>query len=137
MHKLSKYCEMDKRIIYKGVAPNSEVVEAERKATLLIDPAPTSDPFTLYSYPFKNLEYMLSGTPVVTTKFVGILKDDYPYLFFFENESVEGFSETLEAILKRPKKDLKAFGKKAMNYVYRTKNSVIQAKRIIDFYKEV
>lgn len=137
MHKLSQYCAADSRIIYKGVAQNAEVVDAERSATLLIDPAPTSDPFTWYSYPFKNLEYMLSGTPLVTTKFVGILKDDYPYIYFFENETVDGFANTLEEILSKSPNDLRGLGQKAKQYALKTKNSVVQSQKIISFYKEI
>lgn len=135
MSKLKPYLDKDSRIVYKGIAPNKEVVEAERVASLLIDPAPTSDPFTLYSFPFKNLEYMLSGTPLVTTRFVGIPKEDYPYMFLFDEESVDGFATKLKEILAMSSDELAAFGEKAKEYAYRKKNSVVQSKKILDFVK--
>lgn len=133
MSKLKPYLEKDSRIVYKGIAPNKEVVAAEHEASLLIDPAPTSDPFTLYSFPFKNLEYMLSGTPLVTTRFVGIPKEDYPYMFLFDEESVDGFAAKLKEIMAMPSEELEVLGKKAKDYAYKEKNSVVQSKKILDF----
>ena len=135
MNKLKPYLDQDKRIVYKGVAPNKEVVEAERSATLLVDPAPTSDPFTLYSFPFKNLEYMLSGTPLVTTRFVGIPEEDYPYMFLFDNETVGGFASKLNEILSMTDNELTELGRKAKEYAYQAKNSVVQSKKLLEFIK--
>lgn len=93
----TKYTKKDSRIQYMGVAPNAEVVAAELDASLLVNPRPTHEEFTKYSFPSKNIEYMASGTPLLTTKLPGMPKEYYPYVFLIENESVEGYAKALEA----------------------------------------
>lgn len=96
---ISNYCKKDKRIIYHGIVANEKVVEDKIKATLLINLRPTNEDFTQYSFPSKNMEYMLSGTPVLTTMLPGMPKEYYPHIYVFENESVEGYAKTLENVL--------------------------------------
>ena len=66
--QLYDYTQQDKRIHFGGVIPLSEVIEKEIQATILINPRPVDQEFTKYSFPSKIMEYMSSGTPVLTTK---------------------------------------------------------------------
>lgn len=129
--KLNKCIATDSRIDYRGLAPNEEVVKSEQKSTLLINPRPTDEEFTKYSFPSKNMEYMASGTPLLTTKLPGIPKDHYPYVYFIENESVAGYAEALRMALSKNDEDLDMFGKKAKQWVIKNKNYKVQASRII------
>lgn len=135
--ELLEEAKQDNRICYKGIASNYEVMMAEKKSTLLVDPYPTSDEFTFYSYPSKNIEYMMSGTPLVTTRFVGIQKEDYPYIYFFDEETVEGYARTLTNILKEDRNVLKEKGALARRYVYENKNNILQGRRIIKFLRSL
>lgn len=50
-----KECSIkDNRVRYYGVVHNKEVVEAQLKATLLVNPRPTHEDFTKYSFPSKK-----------------------------------------------------------------------------------
>ena len=75
---------------------------------------------------------MVSGTPVATTKLPGIPEDHYPYLYLFEDESVEGFYSSLKEILSKPKEELEEMGKRTKQFVLENKNNIVQAKRILD-----
>lgn len=132
----NKYCKEDSRIVYKGVVSNSEVVKEELKATLLVNPRPTYEEFTKYSFPSKNIEYMASGTPLLTTKLPGMPPEYYPYVFLIEDESVEGYSNALEKALFHTNEELDSLGAKAKRFVLEEKNNVKQASRVIDLIKK-
>lgn len=131
-----KYCKEDKRVMYMGVAPNSEVVEAELEASLLVNPRPTHEEFTKYSFPSKNIEYMASGTPLLTTKLPGMPKEYYPYVFLIEDETTEGYSKALAEALNKTDEELFEYGAKAKGFVLDKKNSCEQARRVIKLIKQ-
>ena len=122
----------DPRIEYRGVATNDEVINAELQATLLVNPRPTTEEFTKYSFPSKNMEYMASGTPLLTTMLPGIPKDYYPYVYFFEDETVEGFALALSTVLNLSQDILSQKGLDAKEFVLENKNYVVQTSRILE-----
>lgn len=131
--KMSQYCEMDDRIIYHGVVTNAIVVARLEEAYILINPRPTTEEFTKFSFPSKNMEYMVSGTPLLTTKLPGMPSEYNDYVYLIEDESVEGIHKELEKLFYKTDEELKKFGNKAQRFVLKNKSNEIQAKRIIDF----
>lgn len=128
---IEEFASQDSRIEYRGTATNEVIVEAERKATLLVNPRFTGAEYTLYSFPSKNIEYMVSGTPIVTTRLAGIPADYEPYIFTFDDETVEGFSKTLDTLLQRSDEDLRSFGRTAQRYIIENKNAKVQVERLL------
>jgi glycosyltransferase involved in cell wall biosynthesis len=123
---------------YMGVCDNSEVVKAEQSAALLVNPRPAAPEYTKYSFPSKNMEYMVSGTPVLTTKLPGMPKEYYPYVYLLEDETPMGVSDALREIFSLTADERGKKGQAARRFVLEHKSNVIQAKRIIDFLmKEV
>ncbi len=131
---MDNYMKTDSRIKYWGVVPNSEVVKTQLSATLLINPRPTSDEYVKYSFPSKNMEYMASGTPVVTTLLPGMGTEYLPYVYIIMEESMNGMYKTLNELLSKSAEELHQFGQRAKYFVIQNKNNNIQAKRIIDFF---
>lgn len=121
---------IDKRIKYFGVKSNKEIVQEELKATLLVNPRFTTEEFTKYSFPSKNMEYMVSGTPLLTTNLPGMPKDYHPYVYLFDNETVEGYADTLRCILSLSSDELQTKGKAAREYVLNNKNYIKQAAKV-------
>lgn len=121
----------DDRIIYHGVVPNSKVVDDEIHATLLINPRPTDGEYTKYSFPSKNLEYMVSGTPLLTTKLAGMPREYYEYVYLFENETVDGMAKTLKKILSKSGIELHQKGTIAKQFALSNKSNVAQARKIL------
>ena len=131
-----KECEKkDNRIRYEGVQPNDKIVEEELKATLLVNPRPTHEEFTQYSFPSKNMEYMVSGTPVLTTKLPGMPKEYYGYMYLFEEEDVKGYCNRLKYVLSLPKDELLRKGEEAKEFVLKKKNNVLQSGRVLNLIK--
>lgn len=130
--KLTVEASKDSRIKFWGVRANAEIVEAEHRATILINPRFTTEEFTKYSFPSKNMEYMVSGTPLITTKLPGMPDEYYPYVYLIENETIEGYAEAISKVLKQSDKCLLEKGRKAREFVLKKKNNVAQASEIIE-----
>lgn len=120
----------DPRIFYHGIVPNTEVVAAELCSSLLINPRPTDEEFTKYSFPSKNMEYMASGTPLLTTKLPGMPEEYVPYVYLFDDESIGGMAATLREIAGLPREMLAQKGLEARNFVLREKNNAVQARKV-------
>lgn len=129
---IKEICESYKNIKYYGLVKNDILVLSQTKATLLINPRPSNEDFSKYSFPSKLMEYMASGTPVITTKIQSLPLDYFDYVYFFENESVEGLKNSIEDILKKNIEDLHKFGLEAKRFVLDKKNYIVQTKKIID-----
>lgn len=135
--ELSSYIEKDARIEYRGVVSNDVVLDAETRATLLVNPRPSNQEFTYYSFPSKNHEYMVSGTPVLTTNLPCFPEEYKPYLFFFHKETVDGMYKDLFDTLSLDRTILEQKGIACRDFVLREKNNVVQSKRILDLIESV
>lgn len=129
--EIKDYTNKYNNIHFYGVVPNEVIVDEELRATLLVNPRPTHEEFTKYSFPSKNMEYMVSGTPVLTTKLPGMPVEYYDYVFLFDQESVTGYYEKLKEVLSMSELELSAIGEKAKQFVLEKKNNIVQAKRLI------
>ena len=130
--ELKTTCMQDPRIKYMGVVSNESILQAEIDASLLVNPRPTTEEFTKYSFPSKNMEYMLSGTPLLTTKLPGMPKEYYPYVYLFEEESVESYAKKLKELLSKNLNELVEKGSNARNFVLMYKNNIVQCRRILE-----
>lgn len=137
VNEIEEEIKRDGRIRFFGIVHNSKVVEAELQATLLVNPRPTVEDFTKYSFPSKNMEYMVSGTPVLTTNLPGMPKEYHDYVYLLEDESAQGVSQVLKKLLvDTPASELKDKGLSAKQFVLKNKNNIFQSKRVIDFIKQ-
>ncbi len=134
--ELSKISKKYDNIEYLGVRENDEVVKAELSADLLVNPRPTAPEYTKYSFPSKNMEYMVSGTPVLTTKLPGMPEEYYPYVYLINDETPIGISDTLREIFSFTDEDRIKKGSSAREFVLKYKSNIYQAGKIIDFLEK-
>lgn len=134
--ELESVCKENPSLKYMGISPNCEIVHEEQHAALLVNPRPTAPEYTKYSFPSKNMEYMASGTPVMTTLLPGMPKEYYPYVYKIEDETPNGVAKTLNEFFSLDKTIRYDVGKRAREFVLNNKSNVVQAKKIIDFIKE-
>lgn len=128
---LKKLSEKYENVKYLGIAPNETIVREELKATLLVNPRPTGEDYTKYSFPSKNMEYMASGTPVLTTCLPGMPKEYEPYVFLLRDETAEGVCKALKEIFAYTPEQLHRSGMEAKRFVMEQKNNVVQAKKVL------
>ena len=134
--ELIRIVEKSNNIKYMGICSNEEVVEQEQKSALLVNPRPIAPEYTKYSFPSKNMEYMVSGTPVLTTKLPGMPMDYYSYVYFIEDETPDGISKTLQNVLRKPEVERYNKGKEAREFVLKYKTNTAQADKLICFLKQ-
>ncbi len=130
---LKELATQNSNIVYHGNVPNEEVVEAELNATLLVNPRPSTEEFTRYSFPSKTMEYMVSGTPVLMTRLPGMPCEYAKYVYLFGEENTQAFAQKLREILDKPLSELEVFGQKARAFVLEKKNNVYQTNKIVEF----
>ena len=132
VEELKRIAAEDPRVVYGGMLMNSEIVEKEMEATLLVNPRPTGEAYVKYSFPSKTMEYMASGTPVLTTVLPGMPAEYYPHVYFMGEETPEGAARALTEVLSHSDRELFEKGQQARAFVLDTRNNVVQARRILD-----
>jgi len=130
--ELQQIAAEDDRIFYGGMLLNTEIVDKEQEATLLVNPRPTDEEYVKYSFPSKTMEYMASGTPVLTTVLPGMPKEYHPYVYLLEEETADGIAEMLKEVLENSDEELFRKGEEARCFVLEQKNNVIQARKILE-----
>ena len=73
----------------------------------MINPRSTLDDFTKYSFPSKTIEYMYSGTPLLTTRLKGIPNEYFDFVFSAENNTEEFFDAAIREALLLSDKELR------------------------------
>ena len=115
---------------------SGHVVEKEMDATLLVNPRPTDEEYVKYSFPSKTMEYMASGTPVLTTRLPGMPAEYYPYVDFIDEETPEGIARALKRVLSRSEGELFSRGMDARAFILKTRNNLVQAEKILDMLEK-
>lgn len=131
VQELSQIAAEDSRIFYGGMLLNAEIVEREMAAMLLVNPRPTGEEYVKYSFPSKTMEYMSTGTPVLTTVLPGMPKEYHPYVYLLEEETADAIAKKLGQIFAQPADALFEKGMKAREFILKEKNNVTQAGKIL------
>lgn len=126
-------CEQDNNIKYFGFRPRDEVFYYEKKASVLINVRNPKDLYTKYSFPSKTFEYLVSGTPFISTKLKGIPEEYYSYIFTVNSTDTEEIKNKIEEILAMKRSELIKRGLKARKFILREKTSEVQIEKIIKF----
>ena len=127
----------DDRIVFKGFCSQSEVKELLSDATVLINPRPSDQTFTQFSFPSKTIEYMVSGRPVISTRLAGIPDEYFSHIIPLENETPEDLCALFLRLKTIPRSYLEAIGVNARNYILKNKNEMHQGQRILKFLKQI
>ena len=130
--KIKEIVSKNNNIIFKGQVSNEELLPELRKATLLVNPRPTNQDFSLYSFPSKNMEYMASGTALLTTHIPSMPDEYLPYVYILEDESVQGVAKILIELLALSPDELYEKGLSAQKFVFENKTGKKQAEKIVN-----
>jgi len=124
----------DPRIVYLGQRPNSEVLEAMARAHVLVNPRRVEVGYASYSFPSKLLEYMESGTPVLTTALPGIPEDYFEHVMVLHDTTLEEVEAVLDKVYTMPRGSLFDLGSRSKSFV-RNKTAAQQGLKIASFIK--
>lgn len=112
--------------------PNDVIVEKEKEAYILVNPRPTDEEYTKYSFPSKNMEYMVSGTAVLTTSLPGMPEEYKKYVYLIDDETVGGVCKAFKKISELSEEDIISKGRLAREFVLSKKNNKMQTNRIFE-----
>lgn len=130
--EIKSFAKSDNRIIFWGNLPHSEVINLQKRSTVLVNPRTSTNTFTKYSFPSKTIEYLASGTPTIIHRLSGIPDEYFDYCFVPESEDEEGLRQCIINVCEKPAEELAAFGAKARSFIVDNKNPKMQAQKIYD-----
>jgi glycosyltransferase involved in cell wall biosynthesis len=114
-----------------------DLLTAYRSADLLVQPRPTNQSFVRYSFPSKMIEYLASGTPVLTTRLAGVTDEYTPYVYWIDDDSSAGIRKALRDVLQLPEAERSNKGRRAAEYIRATRSTEAQGKKISAFLKGI
>lgn len=116
---------------------NAEVRRIQREAWLLVNPRVIDNLASRVTFPSKIFEYMLSGTPILSTKLLGFAREYEQLIIFSDDDSPEKLAEKIDYIRLKSLEELREIGRKTQNFVLRKRNWCYQCKKIVEFIKNI
>lgn len=104
---LKKCAIEDPRIILPGQVSPEKVKEYISSAAVLVNPRPNNEEYTKYSFPSKDIEYLLSGKPTVAFLLDGMPKCYQDFLYAVDqNKNIPyAICAALKAAISAPKEE--------------------------------
>ena len=137
VNNIKIYEQNDNRIKYWGTLTRDQVLELQKRATILINPRSSSEEYTKYSFPSKTMEYLASGTPTIMAHLSSIPTEYDPYIYYLDDESSEGIKQKILEVGSLPQEELDEFGAKATKFILTQKNNHSQANKLITLLKTI
>lgn len=133
--QMEKSCD---NIKYLGYKKRDEIEKLRDECDFLINPRVPTGTYTLYSFPSKTMEYMMSGKPTIMYKLEGIPDEYDDFLIYLENNSLSNIDEMkrqLEIIFASDYNMYLERAKRGRLFLIRNKSAIKQATRIVHFLK--
>lgn len=130
--ELKNIARLDNRIIYKGYVSNTKIIQIIQTADLLINTRSSDELYVKYSFPSKMLEYMMSGTPLLTTMLPGIPDEYRDYIIILNNNSPEEIAKGVDYAFSLSEQELEIIGNRARHFAT-SKDVTFQGEKIVRF----
>jgi glycosyltransferase involved in cell wall biosynthesis len=115
---LSEMQKSSNAIRYEGFIDPTLLYPILCHADLLINPRPAHHEFSKMSFPSKLIEYLSTGRPVLTTRITSIPEKMNEYLYFIENDSVDGIYRAIDECIRIPIADRTMNSKNQKKYLF-------------------
>ena len=123
----------DSRIKYLGLKSREDILHLQKKCDLLINPRTNTGDYNKYSFPSKTIEYMASGSPMLSYRIDGIPDEYYKYIYTVNDLDGESLTDAILRVFSLGEKALAEQGKAAKLFIYQNKGSKAQTRRVLDF----
>lgn len=133
--EVQKRIQNDKRIVYFDKMSKRELMELQKRATVLVNPVHSYEEFTNFFFPSKSLEYLASQTPTLMAPLPCMPKEYSPFVYYFEDESIDGLSRRIVDICEKSSDELQDFGVRASQFIMKYKTPQPQVEKILSFMK--
>ena len=128
--------ENTKRLCFMGRVSHEEVVLAERKMSLLVNPRPVKGKYVKYSFPSKIMEYMASGTPVLLTDIPSLPEEYKEFVNIIKGNNIEALKKAICDIAYDNYESQRVKAKNARRFIELKKNEVVQTRKIVELIPE-
>lgn len=102
MEEIRAAAAKDSRILIQGQVPPAEAALWQRRAAVLVNPRPDNEAYTKYSFPSKNVEYLLTGKPVAVCMLAGMPEKYRDFIYEIREGTPEQIARTLREALEAP-----------------------------------
>lgn len=124
---------LKKNIIFGGMIRSEEVFEVLQEADLCINPRIYKKSVDSVAFPSKMIEYLLSGTPTLTTRFSALPTTYCEFVNFIDDQSGEGIAKAVEDVFLDDEDKVWNKAQNAKEYVYKHNNYKDIGREIVDF----
>ena len=131
-----RVASVNPRVFFHGVADATTLASAYARAAVLVNPRQLGTDFVLYSFPSKVLEYMTTGTPVVTTHLPTIPADYDPFVVYSDDDPAS-LAAALDEVLRQDRQQLEDFGAAAAEFAQGTRSTRVQGTRMSGFLNDL
>ena len=131
--RIKEMADKDTRVKYFGRVTNEKVLEMESQAKVLVNFRNPNEKLTRYSFPSKILEYIASGSMVISTRLIGIPEEYFKYVIPVNLDDNKEVLSTLRMVLQLSSEEYVSKCREAIEFVQNFKNRDFQTKRIITF----
>jgi glycosyltransferase involved in cell wall biosynthesis len=132
---IKEYAKKDNRIHFLGQLSNEKATKLQKNATVLVNPRQNNEDFTKYSFPSKNMEYLLSGNPVIAYKLDGIPDEYDEYFYYVDNNTEEKLGSKIKEVLNLTSQKRFEIGRRAKEFVIKEKNNNEASLKIFNMIK--
>jgi glycosyltransferase involved in cell wall biosynthesis len=120
-----------------GYLSFEKLMELYASADVLINMRLTKTLKTEYFFPSKVLEYLASGTPVITTC-TGHVEEDYSgFVFLLKDESPQGLARIIREVAAMEPDSRVQKGRAAQAYIKKHKTWAVQGQRAFEFIRDL
>ena len=130
--RIKEMADKDSKVKYFGRVPNEKVLEMESQAKVLVNFRNPNEKLTRYSFPSKILEYIASGSMVMSTRLVGIPEEYFEYVIPVDITDRSAIIACLVKVFSLQDKEYIDCCLEAQTFVC-NKNYKAQTKRVIEF----
>lgn len=132
---IEQYSKSDSRIMFMGSVAPKDLRVAHQNAEILVNPRQGQEEFTKYSFPSKNLEYLMSGRPVIAYALPGMPVEYYDHIFMPKSDTAKDLAACIKSILDLSDEEKTAFGKESRDFVLTEKSPKTQTQKIVSLLK--
>lgn len=126
----------DSRIEYLGFVSLPEVLQLYKDSDVLVSARMTKSLDTRYFFPGKMMEYLASGTPVITTC-TGHTEEEFgDFVYLLRDETADGLAEIIRQVASLNPNARRKLGRKAQEYMALHKTWDAQTEKVAHFICE-
>lgn len=124
-------------IKFYGLLSKNEASKLEYSSDILINPRPNQEEYTKFSFPSKNLEYLLLGKPVICYKLDSFPSSLDKVFEFIDVNNPDSLSELIHQYSNMSKSEIAEIGMNNRDFVINNFGITTQGKKINKFLEEM